>query len=119
MKKLTHFILELANFHGGSSTKIIKLINRFSKLNYDNLGIKFQAFKFDKIALSDYSWYKVYKELFISKDKWKKIIGLAYEKFNKVWLERRGHRFVRYADDSAPRSCARDEGRPLETDLQE
>jgi len=26
---------------------------------------------------------------------------------------------IRYADDCAPRSCARDEGRPLETDLQE
>lgn len=87
MQNLPHFILELANFHGGSTTKIIKLIRRFSKLNYDNLGIKFQAFKFDKIALSDYSWYKIYKELFISKDKWKEIIDLAYEKFNKVWLD--------------------------------
>src|SRR5262244_1823493 len=47
-------------------------------------------------------------------------------------LERRGHRFVRYADDSAPRRrqkggpdghlkqpcCTRDEGRPLEAGLQ-
>ena len=87
MQNLPHFILELSNFHGGNSTKIIKLISRFSKLNYDNLGIKFQAFKFDKIALSDYSWYKVYKELFVSKDKWKEIIDLAYEKFNKIWLD--------------------------------
>jgi len=34
-------------------------------------------------------------------------------------LTRRGHKFVRYADDCAPRSCTRDEGRSLETDLQE
>lgn len=87
MQKSPHFILELANFHGGSATKIIKLIRRFSKLNYDNLGIKFQAFKFDKIALPDYSWYKIYKELFISKDKWREIIDLAYERFNKVWFD--------------------------------
>lgn len=87
MQNLPHFILELANFHGGSTTKIIKLIRRFSKLNYDNLGIKFQVCKFDKLALPDYSGYNIYKELFISKDKWKEIIDLAYEKFNKVWLD--------------------------------
>ena len=34
-------------------------------------------------------------------------------------LEKRGHKFVRYADDSAPQSYTRDEGRPLEIDLQE
>jgi len=87
MQKLPHFILELANFHGGNPDKIIELIKKFSKLKYSNLGIKFQAFKFDKIALSDYSWYKVYKELFVSKDKWKEIIDLAYEKFSKIWLD--------------------------------
>ena len=87
MKKLPHFILELANFHGGNPDKITKLINRFSKLNYNNLGIKFQPFKFDKIALPDYSGYKLYEELFISKDKWKEIIDLAYKKFKKIWLD--------------------------------
>ena len=87
MQRLPHFILELANFHGGNPDKIIELVNKFSKLNYNNLGIKFQTFKFDRIALPDYSWYKVYKGLFISKDKWKEIIDLAYIKFNKVWLD--------------------------------
>lgn len=32
-------------------------------------------------------------------------------------LEQRGHKFVRYADDCAPRSCTKDEGSPLETDF--
>ena len=87
MKKLPHFILELANFHGGNPDKIIELVNKFSKLNYNNLGIKFQTFKFDKIALPDYCGYKVYEELFISKDIWKEIIDLACKKFNKIWLD--------------------------------
>ena len=33
-------------------------------------------------------------------------------------LERRGHRFCRYADDCAPRNCMEDEGRPLRAALQ-
>lgn len=34
-------------------------------------------------------------------------------------MESRGYKLTRFADDCAPRSCTRDEGRPLETDLQE
>ena len=87
MEKLPHFILELANFHGGNPDKIIELINKFSKLNYNNLGIKFQPFKFDKIALPDYSEYDIYKGLFIPEDKWENLIELAYSKIGKVWLD--------------------------------
>ena len=87
MKKLPHFILELANFHGGNPDKIIELINKYSKLNYNNLGIKFQAFKYNKIALPDYDWYDVYKKLFITKNNWGEIIRFAYDKISKVWLD--------------------------------
>lgn len=87
MKKLPHFILELANFHGGNPDKIVELINKFSKLNYNNLGIKFQAFKYNKIALPDYDWYDVYKKLFITKNNWGEIIRLAHDKISKVWLD--------------------------------
>jgi RNA-directed DNA polymerase len=34
-------------------------------------------------------------------------------------LEKRGHTFCRYADDSVPRGCTRDGGRPPEAGLQE
>ena len=76
MKKLPHFILELANFHGGNPDKIIELINKYSKLNYNNLGIKFQAFKYNKIALPEYDWYDVYKKIFIIEDKYNLIFIL-------------------------------------------
>ncbi len=87
MKKLPHFILELANFHGGSPDKIIELINKFSKLKYNNLGIKFQVFEYNKMALPDYDWYDVYKKLFITKNNWGEIIRFAHDIISKVWLD--------------------------------
>ena len=58
--KFPHFILEMANVHGGSVAQINRIIEKFSNLQYENLGIKLQPFKYDKIALSDYSWYETY-----------------------------------------------------------
>lgn len=85
--KLPHFIIEVANVHGGEKAKVIKLIKKFSKLDYHNLGIKFQPFKYNLIALSDYSWFETYKELFIKESDWLEIIDLAKENFSSIWLD--------------------------------
>ena len=87
MKMLPHFILEVANTHNGNVQVIKKIIKRFAKLRYENLGIKFQAFKFDKIALPDYAWYEAYMRFFIKKYDWKTIIKLAHKNIGKVWLD--------------------------------
>ena len=85
--KFPHFILEMANVHGGSVAQINRIIEKFSNLQYENLGIKFQPFKYDKIALSDYSWYETYKQLFINEDEWSEIISLANKNYKAVWLD--------------------------------
>ena len=85
--KLPHFILEVANVHGGVKTDVIKLINKFSKLNYENLGIKFQPFKYDMISLKDFDWYETYKELYYNEKDWSDIIELSYNNYSSVWLD--------------------------------
>ena len=85
--KPPHIILELANVHNGDVNTIIKHIKGFSDLDYSNLGIKFQPFKYDNIALSDYTWYNIYKELFINEKDWAKIIDLAATNYESVWLD--------------------------------
>lgn len=80
-------ILEVANFHGGDTGKIFEVINLYSKLNYDSLGVKFQPFKYDEIALEDFSWFNIYKELFIEEKLWKKIIRKASKHFKSIWLD--------------------------------
>ena len=61
-----YLILEIANTHGGEKKYLFRLIDKFSKLDYRNIGIKFQIFKYDKISLRDYSWYNDYKKLFFN-----------------------------------------------------
>ena len=85
--KAPHFILEIANVHGGSSTEVHKIIKKFSNLKYNNLGIKFQPFKYDLISLPDFEWYETYKELFINEDEWSGIISLANKNYKAVWLD--------------------------------
>lgn len=81
------FILELANAHNGSVENVINLVTEFSDLNYENIGIKFQPFKYEKIALSDFEWYDTYKKLFIKEKDWNKIINFSKSSNFKVWLD--------------------------------
>ncbi len=80
-------ILELANTHNGSVDSIMNLIKEFSDLDYEDIGIKFQPFKYDEIALSDFSWYNTYKELYIDEKNWNKIINFSKSSSFKVWLD--------------------------------
>jgi len=78
-------ILEVANTHGGSIDYIIQLIDEFSHLE-GNFGIKFQPYKYDLVATTDYEFFNLYKELFIEEDNWRLIIDKA--SFTKdVWLD--------------------------------
>ncbi len=80
-------ILEIANTHGGNIDYVLSLLKEFEKFNKkDNFGIKFQPFKYDKIATSDYEWYKVYEELYFDKNSWHIIIEKAYET-KDIWLD--------------------------------
>ena len=85
--KLPHLILEVANVHGGNEKAILELIRVTSKHKYKDIGIKFQPFKYDLIALPDYSHYAIYKELFFVEDVWKEIVSFAFEKIGTVWLD--------------------------------
>jgi len=82
-----YLILEIANTHGGEKKYLFRLIDKFSKLDYRNIGIKFQIFKYDKISLRDYSWYNDYKKLFFNIKEWDEIINYASIKFNEIWID--------------------------------
>ena len=53
--KAPYVIIEIANTHAGNIDYLNNLLNEFS--SYDkNVGIKFQPFKYDEIALEDFEW---------------------------------------------------------------
>ena len=55
-------------------------------INYKSLGIKFQPFKYDLIALENFSWYDVYKELFFNEKDWLNS-SKSSEHFKFIWLD--------------------------------
>lgn len=85
MKNNRYFIAEVANVHGGDFSYLTELVEKISEINGVN-GIKFQPFKYDRIALPDFKWYSVYQELFFSKEQWKEIISKASQKLD-VWID--------------------------------
>jgi spore coat polysaccharide biosynthesis protein SpsF (cytidylyltransferase family)/sialic acid synthase SpsE len=78
-------ILEIANVHAGSEEYMLRLLDEFAEFR-EGFGIKFQPFRFDTIALPDFSWYEVYKELYFSPEQWKKIITKAAST-KDVWID--------------------------------
>ncbi len=78
-------ILEIANVHAGDLTYVHKLLEEYAEFK-DDFGIKFQPFKYDSIALSDYSWYEVYKELYFSPSQWNELITKAAIT-KDVWID--------------------------------
>ena len=82
-----HMILETANVHGGNKESLLELIRVSGKYDYENMGIKFQPFKYGLIALPDYSHYGIYKELFFDEDFWKEVVSYAFDKIGAVWLD--------------------------------
>lgn len=81
----TYNIIEIANVHGGDINYLKSLLREFEPLR-GNFGVKFQPFKYDEIALENYSWYKIFKKLFLPPKSWGKIIALAH-KTKDVWID--------------------------------
>ena len=86
LMKKTKIIAEIANSHNGKVSEIIKTINSFSKINYEELSFKFQIISSDGLSLKDYNFFNIYKELEIPESDWKKIINYTRKK-GKIWLD--------------------------------
>lgn len=84
--KTPYNIIEVANTHGGDYKYLLGLLNEFEEFHKPNFGVKFQPFKYDSIALKDFSWYSVYEELFFNEKQWTEIIKEA-AKTKDVWLD--------------------------------
>ncbi|MDX8549497.1 N-acetylneuraminate synthase family protein [Methanospirillum sp. J.3.6.1-F.2.7.3] len=83
---LPKIILEIANAHGGNFEVLNSIVNEISKIEYSNKAIKFQPFKPDLIALPDFEWYPVYKELYFNPDQWNEILFIA-KNVGNIWLD--------------------------------
>jgi len=80
-------ILEVANTHAGDMDYLLSLIQEFEGFDKsNNFGMKFQPFKYDKIATKDFEWYPVYEELFFNEKEWELIICTAYQT-KDVWID--------------------------------
>ncbi len=80
-------ILEVANTHWWNIKYIFNLLEEFKSFSKsDKFGIKFQPFKYNKIATENYEWYPVYKELFFNESEWKNIFNIAF-KTKDIWLD--------------------------------
>ena len=78
-------IIEVANTHGGNIDYLLSLIDEFVDFK-EEIGIKFQPFKYNEIALEDFEWYPVYEKLYFDEGQWSKIISKASET-KEVWLD--------------------------------
>jgi len=82
---MVYNIIEVANTHNGNIDYMFSLLDEFKSLTED-IGVKFQAFKYDEIATKDYDWFETYKTFYFNPDEWKKIIDKANET-KDVWLD--------------------------------
>lgn len=82
---MNYNILEVANVSAGNEAYMNALIDEFAEFK-EGFGIKFQPFWYDYIALPDYSYYQIYKELCFSKEQWKNIITRAAST-KDVWID--------------------------------
>jgi len=80
-----HFIIEVANAHGGNFKYLLDLIKAFNEYG-DGFSMKFQPFHFDKIATKDFSAYKLYQQLHFDKNQWKTVIDMVADT-KGVWLD--------------------------------
>ena len=80
-------ILEVANSHGGDISYLYTLIEKYSIFDKkENFGIKFQPFKYDLMAVENYSYYSLYKDLFFTKKEWEDVIQKAFVT-KDIWLD--------------------------------
>lgn len=78
-------IAEIAHAHQGDPRILEELVRAAAQSGGD--GIKFQWYKYDHLATSDYSYYQIYKDLFISETVWHETILLAKNIGLEVWID--------------------------------
>jgi len=83
--KTVYNIIEVANVHAGDFEYLKELVKEFAQVKGAE-AIKFQPFKYDKIAIEDFPWYDVYKKLFLNETQWKEIIKTASAHLD-VWID--------------------------------
>ena len=84
-KKKPIIILECANSHDGNFKILNHTIQKFCRLDYEKIHIKFQPFSANTIAVPNYDWFSVYKELELTKLQWKMIINKAIHLYIVDW----------------------------------
>lgn len=82
---MVYNIIEVANTHNGNIDYIYSLLDEFKSLKGD-IGVKFQAFKYDEIATKNHDWFETYKTFYFNPKEWKQIINEANET-KDVWLD--------------------------------
>lgn len=82
---MVYNILEIANTHGGNTDYVMALLQEFSAFD-QHMGVKFQPFRYDRIAMPDFSWYSVYEELYFDLETWGKIFCEA-NKTKDIWID--------------------------------
>ena len=81
-------ILEVANTHGGNVDYVMDLVEEFKEFHKEEgFGIKFQPFKYNQIALEDFEWYGVYKELYFNENEWLMISPSGTEPVLRCYAE--------------------------------
>lgn len=83
--KEVYNIIELANVHGGDKDHLLSLVDEFAEFKV-NFGVKFQPFKYDEIATSDFEWYPVYEKLYFSPEEWREIFAKTKET-KDIWID--------------------------------
>jgi len=86
MISLPYVIVELANVHGGSRDKVLRLIEEYKNIEYPRKAIKFQPLKPELLALPDFHAFAIYEKLYFKPNDWNEFISLA-SKEGDVWLD--------------------------------
>ncbi|MDZ5606283.1 N-acetylneuraminate synthase family protein [Bacillus pseudomycoides] len=84
MKKIK-IIAEIANAHQGKEKYLNALIRAAAESGAD--GVKFQWFKYDHLAVPDFSFYRDYVKLFINEKTWSESIKMAKSLGLEVWVD--------------------------------
>ncbi|SFS31808.1 N-acetylneuraminate synthase family protein [Marininema halotolerans] len=82
---MARVIAEITNAHQGCPQTLKQLIQAASTSKAD--AVKFQWFKYDHLATSDYPWYEAYKGLFIHEGQWKEVLRLAKSLGLSIWVD--------------------------------
>ena len=80
-------IVEIANSHGGNPETVFKLVDEVNNLNYPEKSLKFQIFAPDTIALEDFQWFEVYKEITFDENFWADCLNTSYGKIKNIWID--------------------------------